>query len=668
MASKYDGLARIILQNVGGKSNITGIRHCVTRLRFNLKDESKANTDVLKETDGIVTVIQAGGQYQAVIGNQVSDVYDAVISVGHLEQLAEGLADESGNALGEGAGGAKPNLLNRFIDVISGCMQPILGCLGASGIVKGLLAFSVSMGWMDPSWGTYQVLYAFGDGFFYFLPIFLGYTCAKKLNFDEFIGMAIGVGLVYPNMVAMQGSSPLGTIFAGTAFEMSYTTTFLKLPVFFPASGYPSSVVPVLLASLVTAKWVYPFFRKIFPDTVKLFLVPLCTVCVMLPLTYLVVGPVSSLLCGALQWFFGLIFNLPVVGGAVAGALVGAFWQVLVMFGLHWGLIPLMYSNIGTLGYDIVLSPNNVCSWTEFGILAAVVLKTKSTKTRGIAIPAMISAFFGISEPAIYGITLPKKKPFLLSCVVSGIGGAVIGLLGVKSYLSGGLGLFAWPAFINPNPAPGENPLYSMLVCIVVAVIAVIVTFVITWFTYKDEPDRKRTDATPAQKAPVLQDERSDAPTAGADGLTKNVIVAPIRGEAKPLSECNDEVFNSGVMGQGVVIEPEEGRVYAPCDGEITNLFETLHAIGMSGPENTDLLIHVGMDTVGLNGQGFTAHVKTGDKVKAGQLLLEFDMDFIRSKGLPVTTPVVVTNSDDYPGLTVHTGNVNHGDTLIYLR
>lgn len=292
-------------------------------------------------------------------------------------------------------------------------MQPILGCLGTSGIIKGLLAFSVSMGWMDPSWGTYQVLYAFGDGFFYFLPIFLGYTCAKKLNFDEFIGMAIGVGLVYPNMVAMQGSSPLGTIFAGTAFEMSYTTTFLKLPVFFPASGYPSSVVPVLLASLVTAKWVYPFFRKIFPDTVKLFLVPLCTVCVMLPLTYLVVGPVSSLLCGALQWFFGLIFNLPVVGGAVAGALVGAFWQVLVMFGLHWGLIPLMYSNIGTLGYDIVLSPNNVCSWTEFGILAAVVLKTKSTKTRGIAIPAMISAFFGISEPAIYGITLPKKKPFL---------------------------------------------------------------------------------------------------------------------------------------------------------------------------------------------------------------------------------------------------------------
>ena len=251
MASKYDGLARIILQNVGGKSNITGIRHCVTRLRFNLKDESKANTDVLKETDGIVTVIQAGGQYQVVIGNQVSDVYDAVISVGHLEQLAEGLADESGNALGEGAGGAKPNLLNRFIDVISGCMQPILGCLGASGIVKGLLAFSVSMGWMDPSWGTYQVLYAFGDGFFYFLPIFLGYTCAKKLNFDEFIGMAIGVGLVYPNMVAMQGSSPLGTIFAGTAFEMSYTTTFLKLPVFFPASGYPSSVVPVLLAFLI---------------------------------------------------------------------------------------------------------------------------------------------------------------------------------------------------------------------------------------------------------------------------------------------------------------------------------------------------------------------------------------------------------------------------------
>ena len=492
MASKYDGLARIIIQNVGGKANITGIKHCVTRLRFNLKDESKAQTDVLKDTDGIVTVIQAGGQYQVVIGNHVPDVYDAVLAVGHLEALAQGTVDEDGNAVDDGgSSGQKQNLLNTFIDIVSGCMQPTLGCLGASGMVKGVLAFCTSMGWMTSAQGTYQILYAFGDGFFYFLPIFLGYTCAKKFRFDEFIGMAIGAGLVYPNMVALKSAEALGTVFAGTAFQMSYTTTFLRIPVFFPASGYTSSVVPILLASIVTGKWVYPFFRKVIPDMVKLFLVPLCTICVMLPITYLVVGPVSGLLCGFLQWFFGLLFGLPVVGGAIAGAAVGAAWQVFVIFGLHWGLVPLMYANMGTLGYDFVLCPNNVCSWTQFGALLAVVLKTKNQRTKGIAIPALISAFFGVTEPAIYGITLPKKKPFVISCVVSAVGGAVIGLLGVKKYMSGGMGLFAWPCFINPDPAPGENALYGMIVCIAVALVGIVLTFIGTWITWDDGPQKK---------------------------------------------------------------------------------------------------------------------------------------------------------------------------------
>lgn len=494
MASKYDGLARIIIQNVGGKANITGIRHCVTRLRFNLKDESKAQTDVLKDTDGVVTVIQAGGQYQVVIGNHVPDVYDAVIAVGHLENLAAGSVDEDGNPVEEtgGGSGAQTSLLNTLIDILSGCMQPTLGCLGASGMVKGALAFCVSMGWMDASWGTYQILYAFGDGFFYFLPIFLGYTCAKKFKFDEFIGMSIGAGLLYPNMIALKSAEALGTIFAGTAFEMSYTTTFLKIPVFFPASGYPSSVVPVLLACAVTGKIVYPFFRKIIPDMVKLFLVPLCTVCVMLPLTFLVVGPVSALICGVLQWFFGLLYGLPVVGGAIAGACVGAAWQVLVIFGLHWGLVPLMYANMGTLGYDFVLSPNNVCSWTQFGALAAVLLKTKNQRTKSIAIPALVSAFFGVTEPAIYGITLPKKKPFVISCVVSAVCGAAIGLLGIKKYMSSGMGLFAWPGFINPNPAPGENPLGGMITLIVIAIIGIILTFIGTYITWDDGPQKKK--------------------------------------------------------------------------------------------------------------------------------------------------------------------------------
>lgn len=490
MASKYDGLARIIIQNVGGKANITGIKHCVTRLRFNLKDESKAQTEVLKETDGIVTVIKAGGQYQVVIGNHVPDVYDAVLAVGHLEALAQGTVDEDGNAVDDGgSSGGKQSFLNAFIDIVSGCMQPTLGCLGASGIVKGILAFCTSMGWMQSSWGTYQVLYAFGDGFFYFLPIFLGYTCARKFKFDEFIGMALGAGLVYPNMVALKGSAALGTIFAGTAFQMSYTTTFLKIPVFFPASGYPSSVVPILLACLVTGKWVYPFFRKVIPDMVKLFLVPLCTVSVMLPLTFLVVGPIAGLLCGLLGWFFGLIFGLPVVGGAVAGACIGAAWQIFVIFGLHWGLVPLSIANMGTIGYDFVLAPTNVCSWTQFGILAAVVLKTKNARTKGVAIPALISAFFGVTEPAIYGITLPKKKPFVISCIISAVGGAIIGMSGVKKYMSGGMGLFSFPTFIDP--AAGGNGVKYMLIVVGVAIFGAVTSFIVTMLTWDDGPQKK---------------------------------------------------------------------------------------------------------------------------------------------------------------------------------
>ena len=296
--------------NVGGKGNITSVKHCITRLRFVLKDESKAQTEVLKQTDGIVTVIQAGGQYQVVIGNHVDYVYDAVVSVGHLEALAAGTVDEDGNAV-EGANdgaGKKSSPLNTFIDLVSSILQPTLGVLGASGIVKGILACLTYFNILSTDSGTYQILYAFGDGFFYFLPVFLGYTAAKKVKMNEFIGLAIGAGLVYPNMVALKSAEALGTVFAGTAFEMSYTTTFLGLPVFFPASGYTSSVIPVILTCLVAGK-LYHWARKVIPDTIQLFMVPLFVIVVSLPLCYLVIGPVSGLFCGVIQAAFNVIYN-----------------------------------------------------------------------------------------------------------------------------------------------------------------------------------------------------------------------------------------------------------------------------------------------------------------------------------------------------------------------
>ena len=482
MASKYDGLARIIIQNVGGKSNIISVAHCITRLRFKLKDESKANKEVLESTDGVIKVMQAGGQYQVVIGNQVNDVYDAVLEVGHL--TAAGAVDEDGNAVEEdNAGGGKKSPVSMLIDVISGTLQPTLGVLAATGIIKGLLALFDFIGLIPSTSGTYQVWYAVADGFFYFLPIILGYTAAKKFKINEFIGMAIGIALCYPAMVNSTAGEVLGTVFGGTAFEMSYYQTFMGIPVIMPASGYTSSVVPIILAVAVAAP-IEHWLKKVIPDVIKLFVVPFVTLVIMVPLTYLVIGPVASVLCSILSLVFNAIYSIPVVGGIIGGILIGAFWQVLVIFGLHWGLVPLAMINYGLMGYDTFLSPYFCVSFAQTFVVLAIILKTKNEKTKKVAIPAFISGIFGVTEPAIYGVTLPKKKPFVYSCIAGAIGGAFTGFMNTRSYSIGGLGLFGLPSFIYTT---GDMGITNMIYIIIAILIASAVGFGLTYALYKDE-------------------------------------------------------------------------------------------------------------------------------------------------------------------------------------
>lgn len=482
MASKYDGLARIIIQNVGGKSNIISVAHCITRLRFKLKDESKANKEVLESTDGVIKVMQAGGQYQVVIGNQVNDVYDAVLEVGHL--TAAGAVDEDGNAVEEdNAGGGKKSPVSMLIDVISGTLQPTLGVLAATGIIKGLLALFDFIGLIPSTSGTYQVWYAVADGFFYFLPIILGYTAAKKFKINEFIGMAIGIALCYPAMVNSTAGEVLGTVFGGTAFEMSYYQTFMGIPVIMPASGYTSSVVPIILAVAVAAP-IEHWLKKVIPDVIKLFVVPFVTLIIMVPLTYLVIGPVASVLCSILSLVFNAIYSIPVVGGIIGGILIGAFWQVLVIFGLHWGLVPLAMINYGLMGYDTFLSPYFCVSFAQTFVVLAIILKTKNEKTKKVAIPAFISGIFGVTEPAIYGVTLPKKKPFVYSCIAGAIGGAFTGFMNTRSYSIGGLGLFGLPCFIDTT---GDMGITNMIYIIIAILIASAVGFGLTYALYKDE-------------------------------------------------------------------------------------------------------------------------------------------------------------------------------------
>lgn len=486
MPSKYDGLARIIIQNVGGKSNINSVAHCITRLRFKLKDESKANKDVLEATDGVIKVMQSGGQYQVVIGNNVADVYDAVLEVGHFQ--GAGTVDEDGNAVDDGeSDGGKKSPVSILIDMISGVIQPTLGVLAATGIIKGLLALFSFLNILPATSGTYQVLYAVGDGFFYFLPIILGYTAAKKFKMNEFIGMAIGIALCYPAMVNITGGEVLGTLFAGTAFEMSYYTTFLGIPVIMPASGYTSSVVPIIIACALGAmleKWL----RKVISDVIKLFVVPFVTLVIVVPLTYLVIGPIATILCNLLTAIFSVIYGIPVVGGLIAGVLIGAFWQVLVIFGLHWGLVPLGLINYATLGYDFILSPYFCVSFAQTFVVLAMLLKTRDDKLKKIALPAFISGIFGVTEPAIYGVTLPRKKPFIYSCIGGAIGGGFIGFVGARSYTMGGLGLFGLPSYID---TVGDTGIQSLIYVVIGTVIASVIGFVLTWVLYKDEPAKK---------------------------------------------------------------------------------------------------------------------------------------------------------------------------------
>jgi PTS system beta-glucosides-specific IIC component len=646
MASKYDGLARIIIQNVGGRDNIISLTHCITRLRFKLKDESKANTDVLKSTDGIVTVMQAGGQYQVVIGNHVPDVYAVVCEHAHI----------SGDApAAEGADNSDTNFGAKLIDFISGVFQPCLGALAAAGIIKGVLALWVFiaglMGIDATTQGAYEVWYAVGDGFFYFLPFILAVTAAKKLNMNQFSAMAIAASLLYPDMVNITSGEILGTVFAGTAFSMDYYSTFFGIPIIMPPSGYGSSVVPIILALLVAApleKWL----KKVIPDTLKVFFVPVFLFVIMVPLTYLVIGPVSAVLCNILQIIFSAVLGLPVVGGLIAGILIGALWQVLVIFGLHWSLIPLAIINLATQHYDSILATSFAASFAQTAVVFAVFLKTKDQKLKNLAFPAIISGICGVTEPCIYGISLPKKKPFVISCIAAAVGGGIIGFAGVKGFTMGGLGIFGFFNYIDTNGIDvAHGSMYSLIWAAIGVVVAMVLAFVMTMATYSD--DAPAAASTDAKKT-----------TAGGDKIQK--IASPMKGTLKELSEAEDEAFSSGALGQGVAIEPSEGKLYSPCDGEIVTFFPTGHAIGMITDGGVELLIHVGMDTVDMKGDGFSPKAKQGDKVKKGDLLLEFDIDKIKAAGHSIISPVIVTNTDDYADIVPgQTGAVNAGDEII---
>ena len=618
---KYEKLAHDIVSNVGGKSNVISLTHCITRLRFKLRDESMANDDVLKKMDGVVTVMKSGGQYQVVIGNHVPDVYaDVLPLIGQEEGAAQTEEAPSGS------------LFNRFIDIISGIFQPILGIMAACGMVKGLNALFVAMGLYSDTCGGYLILNAIGDGLFNFLPLFLGYTAAKKFNLKPMIGLVIGAIMCYPSIqgsALSAGSEALYTLFEGTMFESAVYTNFFGIPLI--AMDYTGTVIPVIFVVYFASKC-EKFFKKFIPDLVKFFFVPMLTLLVAIPAGLLLIGPLASFASTLIAEAVMTVRNFSPM---LAGAIVGLTWQILVIFGLHWGFIPVYINNIMTNGYDNVMMPFFACTFATSAVVLAIFFKNRQLFE--MALPNFISGSFGVTETAIYGILLPLKKPFIISCIAGGIGGGFYGAFNFRKFMMGGMGIFEFPAMIEPDGSMG-----NLLVAISGVILTMIIAFAATMVLYREE------DGT--EDAGVSVSAGSDEPgCAKPDGIVRKIeIASPIKGKILKLETIHDDAFASGALGMGAAVLPEKGEVYAPADGVITTLFPTLHAIGMETDEGAELLIHIGLDTVQLEGKGFEAVIHQGDRVKKGQLMVKFDMNFIKAQGYCLETPVIVVNTDDY--------------------
>ena len=592
----YQELAQDILTHVGGRENIAGLTHCATRLRFRLKSREAANAEALKANPGVIMVVESGGQFQVVIGNHVAQVYSAV-------QSLAGLAEDAPQS--EASQGEKTTLFNQIIDVVSSIFTPFLGVMAASGILKGMLALSVAAGWLTTDSGSWKIWFAASDALFYFFPLVLGYTAGKKFGGSPFVTMTIGGALTHPLMI--------------NAFEAGQggaTETFLGIPVTF--INYSASVIPIIFAAWVSC-WLEKRCARLLPSAVRNFFTPLICLAVTVPLTFLLIGPAATWLSQLLAHGYQAIYAL---APWLAGGVMGALWQVCVIFGLHWGLVPLMLNNLSVLGHDTLLPMILPAIMGQVGACVGVLLRTRDARMKTLAGSAATAGVFGITEPAVYGVTLPNRRPFIFGCVAGAIGGALIGWMHTSVYSFGFASVFTLAQTIPPGGIDA-----TVWGAVAGTLIAPVIACLLTWFAGMPA-------AEPAAPAPVEARE--------------NDVLSPLSGTVIALDQTPDPTFAGGLLGQGAAIIPLAGEVRAPFAGEVASLFATRHAIGLQSDSGIELLIHVGIDTVKLDGRHFTAHVKAGDKITPGDLLLTFDRQAILDAGFDLVTPVIVSNSEDY--------------------
>ena len=619
----YKALASTIIDLVGGKSNVKSVVHCATRLRFTLVDDTKPDTEALKKTKGVLSVVNGGGQYQIVIGPDVPQVYQEVLSVGGFEAAAAVSDPDAEKA-------DNRSKFSKILEGIASIFQPIIPAITGAGLLKAVMALCTTLGWLKSGTQTQIILNAMADSAFYFLPILLAASCARKFKCNQGTAMALGGLLVYPNLLTLMTSAKADAV-------------AIKLFGFIPiqaVTAYASSVLPIILGvwfmSLVEHQ-----VQKYCPKAIKFFFVPFLSLVIAGTVTLAVLGPIGTWVSDLINIFFKWLKE---VAPWFVPTLVGIVSPLLVMTGTHYGLIPIGTTNLATVGHDAVVGPGMLVSNVAQGAAGlAVSVRSKNSDTKQQASSAGITGLLGITEPVLYGVNLKFTFPLYAAMIGGGLGGLYLGLTGVERMGSGSPGLLVLPVYLPQECADGTIfTMANMVNAVIGVIIAIAASFIACWILWgiwakkgKLDPDELGTDG-------------SDAPAEAELPGKAGTVYAPVVGEVINLTEVEDAAFSSGVLGQGCAIIPSKGEVYAPCDGEISTLPDSGHAVGISADDGAEILIHVGMDTVSLKGEGFKPMVKEGDKVKKGQLLIKFNINLIKSKNLSTVTPVVVTNADDY--------------------
>lgn len=595
----YQAIAKEILKDVGGKDNIVDVTHCYTRLRFVLKDTKQANKEVLLQTEGVISVVESGGQYQVVLGNKVAHVYNALEPL-LAQQLTTKTSTKEKNSLG-----------NRILNTVAAIFTPVVPAIAASGMLKGILAIAVMVANnfyqvdLKPL-NTYIILSAASDALFYFMPVILGYSAAKVFKTNEYIAMVIGATLCYPTIVSLMTEESAVTLFGLHVTKANYVST----------------VIPIILAIFMLA-YVQRFLEKVIPEVLKIIMVPTLSLLLMIPATLLLFGPIGIYLGDGVNWLYYYIMNLSPI---LLGGFIGGIWCVLVIFGAHRGLVPIGINDVARTGRQNLLAFAGAANFSQAGAAFGVFVRTKNKDLKAVAASATVTALFGITEPAIYGANLRLKKPMIYAVASGAAGGALMGWGGSYGTAFANQGLLTIPVYAEAGT--------KAFICYLLGRgIAFFGAFLLTIFLgFNDLPlDESRQE-------PVLKTEATTV-------KEKQRIQAPVQGQLVSLDQINDEVFASQQMGKTLAIYPTEEQIVSPGNGQVTALYPTHHAIGLKLDNGAEILLHIGINTVELKGRGFETFVKVGERVRLGQKLLSFDKQIIQAAGYDPTVLVIVTNT-----------------------